>query len=455
MHAMKELIQMKSAVLFIIALFAMGTGHQVSAQQVWTLRQCIDHAIAHNVSVQQTANAAKQSEVEVNSAKWARLPNLNASAGQSWNWGRTQTAIKDENSGNYSTVYVNTSSHGTNFGLNTQVPLFTGFQIPNQYALAKLNLQAAVADLGKAKEDLSIRVTQQYLQVLFCKELHEVALQQLTLSQEQERRIARLAQLGKASVAEAAEAKSRVAQDELQVVQTRNDRQLALLDLCQLIELESPDGFDLTTPADTLTIQPLSSPDDIFQTALLQKPAVQAAQFRLESSRRNIKVAQSGFYPQLNLNGSLGTNYYSTINRSFDQQMNDNFSKYIGLSLSVPLFNRFSTRNRVRNARLQYEHNELQLGQVKKDLYKEIQQAWYNATAAESKYKSSQTATIAGKEAFLLTSKKYESGKANSVEYNEAKLNHLKAQSNELQAKYDYLFRTKILDFYQGIEISL
>ena len=188
--------------------------------------------------------------------------------------------------------------------------------------------------------------------------------------------------------------------------------------------------------------------------ALTSKASIQAAQYRLEGSKHSVRIAQSGFYPQLNLNGSLGTSYYSTINRTFRQQMGDNFSKYLGLSLSVPLFNRLATRNRVRTARLQQENYALQLENAKKTLYKEIQQAWYNATAAESKYASSHAATLASEESFRLMTQKYENGKANAVEFNEAKQNLMKAQSDELQAKYEYLFRTKILDFYKGVPIE-
>ena len=145
--------------------------------------------------------------------------------------------------------------------------------------------------------------------------------------------------MGKASPAEVAEAKARVAQDEMTAVQTNNDYQLALLDLSQLIELETPEGFALEEPSVQLEITPLTPPDEIYQNAVVNKPAIQAAQYRLEGSRHSIRIAQSGFYPQINLNGSLGTSYYSTINRTFNQQMGDNFSKYIGLSLSVPIFN--------------------------------------------------------------------------------------------------------------------
>lgn len=439
--------------IFMIACIACAyTGLQ--AQEAWSLRRCIDYAIEHNIDIRQSENAARQSEVEVNTAKWARLPSINGNANQSWNWGRTQTAVPDENTGDYSTVYVNTSSNGTNMSLSASVPLFTGLQIPNEYALAKLNLKAATADLQKAKDDISINVASYYLQVLFNKELHQVALGQVALSKEQLERISRLAELGKASPAEVAEAKSRVAQDEMTAVQTNNDYQLALLDLSQLIELETPEGFVLEEPAVQLELTPLTPPDDIYQSAVVNKPSIQAAQYRLEGSRHSIRIAQSGFYPQLSLNGSLGTSYYSTINRTFNQQMGDNFSKYVGLSLSVPIFNRLSTRNRVRTARLQRENYALQLDNAKKTLYKEIQQAWYSATASESKYTSSRAATEASQASFQLMNEKYINGQATAVEYNEAKQNLMKAQSDELQAKYDYLFRTKILDFYKGIPIE-
>ena len=442
---------MKQTILFISLLLISIGG---KAQERWSLRRCIDYAIEHNINIRRTANAVEQSAVEANTAKWARLPNLNGSAGQSWNWGRTQTAVKNEETGDYSTVYVNTSSQGSNLNLSTSIPLFTGLQIPNQYALAKLNLKAATADLAKAQEDIAINVASAYLQVLFNQELQQVAESQVELSLQQQARITRLADMGKASMAEVAEAKARVAQDQMTAVQARNNYELALLDLSQLIELESPEGFLLESPDVSFALQQLTPPDEIYQTALAQKPAIQAAEYRLEGSKHSIRIAQSAYYPQLNLNGSLGTNYYSTINRTFRQQMGDNFSKYVGLSLSVPIFNRFSTRNRVRSARLQRDNYELQLTETKKTLYKEIQQAWYNAVAAESKYSSSHTAAEAGAESFRLMSEKYENGKANAIEYNEAKQNLMRAQSDELQAKYEYLFRSKILDFYKGESIE-
>ncbi|MCR4766249.1 MAG: TolC family protein [Bacteroidaceae bacterium] len=442
---------MKRAILLSVIA---ALGISAHAQHAWSLRECIDYATAHNVNILQAEITVKQSEVEANTAKWARLPNLNASGSQSFNWGRTQTAVKDPNTGDYITKYVNTNSRGTNMSINSSMPLFTGFELPSQYNLSKLNLKASMADLQKAKEDLAINIASAYLQALFCKELHQVAQGQVALSQEQFNRIEALEKIGKASAAELAEAKARVAQDELDLVQTLNNYRLSILDLTQLIEIETPDDFEVANPDQAFLLNPLTPPEEVYASAMLTKPAVQAAQARLAGSEQSIKIAQSGYYPSVNLNSSMGTNYYSTINRSFRQQLSDNFNRYIGLSLNIPIFNRFATRNRVRSAKLQRENYALQLENTKKTLYKEIQQAWYNATAAQSKYASSEAAANASLASFELTSKKYENGTATAVAYNEAKQNLLRAQSEELQAKYEYIFRTKILDFYKGIEIN-
>ena len=415
------------------------------AQESWSLRQCIDYAIEHNINIRQATNQTEQNAVDVNTTKWARLPNLNGSAGQNWSWGRAASPVDN--------TYSNMNNASTQFSLNTNVPLFTGLQIPNQYALSKLNLKAAVEDLNKAKEDIAINVASSYLQVLFNVELNKVAASQVLLSKEQLSRIARLGELGKASPVQVAEAKARVAQDEMNAVQADNNYRLALLDLSQLLELPTPEGFRIMNPDTALTFTNLTPPDEIYAEAIVSKPGIRAAQLRLEGSEKSIRIAQSNFYPQLSLGAGLGTNYY-TLNGeaevAFGSQLKNNLNKYIGFNLNVPLFNRFTTRNRVRTARLQQMNFALQLDQTKKALYKEIQQAWYNAVAAESNYNSSLVAVQANEESFRLMNEKFDNGKATAVEYNEAKQLLVKALSDNIQAKYDYLFRTKILDFYKG-----
>jgi outer membrane protein len=230
-----------------------------------------------------------------------------------------------------------------------------------------------------------------------------------------------------------------------------------MLDLSQLLELPSPEGFGIIQPETDLQFATLTPPDDIYQTALTQKASIQAAKYRLDGSDLNIKVARAGYMPTLSFSLGLGTSYYTMKGidaSSFGSQLNNNLNKYVGFNLSIPIFDRFATRNNIRTAKIQQMNYSLQLENTKKTLYKEIQQAWYNALASENKYKSSQSALDAAKASFDLMKAKYENGRATMVEYNEAQVKLQKAESDLLQAKYDYIFRGKILEFYKGEQIQ-
>ena len=198
----------------------------------------------------------------------------------------------------------------------------------------------------------------------------------------------------------------------------------------------------------------ISNPDLWDTPAFLdRRPQIQAERLRLESAERNVKIARSGHYPTLNLSGGLGTSYYKTNGfeaESFRRQFENNFNKYIGLSLNIPIFNRFQTRNQVRQAQLQVQNQQLALENTQKTLYKEVQQAYYNAQAAQKQYEASGIAEEAAQTSFQLMQKKFENGKANSTEFEEAKTRLLKAQADHLQAKYTALFRLRILRFYRG-----
>jgi len=434
----------------LISIVLMATcGCQAKAQEAWNLQRCIAHAIEHNLSIKQKEAARNQSKVELNTAQWSRLPNLNGNIGQSFNFGR---ALQADN------TYGNRNTRNTNFSLGTNIPLFTGMQIPNSIALSKLNLKAATEDLEKAKEDISIQVASYFLQVLFNEELLKVAQSQVKLSQEQLDRKVAFFKNGKASEAEVLEAKSRLAQDELSVVQAENNHQLALLDLSQLLELPSPEGFRISVPDIDNVSADLTLPEEVYTQAMMNKPAIKAAQYRLQGAEKSIRIAQSAYYPQLSFGAGIGTNYYHLSgikNASFGTQWDQNLNKYLQFSLNVPIFNRFQTRNRVKSARIQRTALSWQLEESKKALYKEIQQAYYNALASESKYKSSQSATESAEASFRLMSEKYANGKASATEYNEMRTVWMKALSDGIQAKYEYVYRCKILDFYKGIPLTL
>lgn len=429
---------------FILASLA------ASAQQSggWTLRQCIDYALENNITVKQQDVTRRQNEVQLSTVKNSRLPDLNASASQNWSFGRGLTS---EN------TYSNRNTSSTSLSLGTTVPLFTGFRIPRTIELNKLNLEAATADLGKARDDISVQVAQAYVQILYNIELRDVAQRQIDIDSMQVERLREMYRTGKASGVEVAQQEATLAQSRLTLTQADNDYRISLLTLAQLLELPSPEGFTIVRPdIAALTVDEAAAlplPDEIFQEAIAFKPEVKAETLRLKSTEMSIKIAQSALWPTLSLSAGLGSNYYKTNGfdtESFGRQMRNNFSQYIGLSLNIPIFNRFETRNSIRSARLDRESQQLRLDDVKKTLYKEIQQAYYNAVAARAQYASSTEATASNKAAFDLMSAKYEYGKANITEFNESKNNWLKAESDLARAKYEYMYDTSLLDFYRG-----
>lgn len=422
------------------------------ATQTWSLRQCISYALEHNITVKQQDVTRQQREIDLSTAKNSRLPDLNGSASQNWSFGRGLTS---EN------TYSNTNTSSTSFSIGTSVPLFSGLKIPRTIELNKLNLEAATADMEKARNDISVQVAQAYVQILYDMEMCDVAQRQISIDSLQVVRLKEMYRNGKASGVDVAQQEATLAQSRLTYTQADNDCRLAVLALTQLLELPSPEGFAIIRP-DAGVIDPSAgavppSPDEIYQEAITFKPEIKAELYRLKGSEMNIKIAQSALLPTLSLNAGLGSNYYKTSGfdaESFGRQLRNNFSQYIGLSLNVPIFNRFATRNSIRSAKLERETQQLQLDNVKKTLYKEIQQAYYNTIAARAKYESSMEASRSNKAAFDLMSAKYEYGKANITEFNEAKNNWLKAESDLVIAKYEYVYDTSLIDFYRGKELD-
>ena len=442
---------MKRYVLsLMIGSLGLGTAN---AQKAWSLRECCDYAIEHNISIKQQENQCRQQEIQLSTAKNSRLPDVNGSVGQNFSFGRGLTMDN---------TYTNTNTSSTSFQLGANLPLFTGFEIPNQIKLSKLNLEAATADLEKAKNDIRMQVAQAYVQILYDMEIADVAHRQIAIDSAQVARLQAFVDNGKASEAELSQQKATMANSKLTATQADNNLKLELLALSQLLELPSPEGFTVVRPnpdelAKLMNQDKLITPDDIYAEALGVKPEILSQQLKLKGTEHSIKIAQAGHYPTLSLSGGLGTNYYTTSgfkSESFGKQLENNFSQYIGLNLSVPIFSRFQTRNRIRSARIDQANQQLQLDNTKKTLYKEIQQVYYNAQNAQSKEKSSAEAVQSSKDAFDLVQAKYENGKATITEFNEAKNNYMKSESDLVQARYENLYQQALLEFYRGNELN-
>ena len=452
--AQSDRVKRGAKVLAILFTLHFSLLTSVSAQpKQWSLRECEDYAVAHNITIKQQENQCRQQELQLSTARNSRLPDLSASMGQNFSFGRGLTA---EN------TYSNTNTSSTSFSLGTSVPLFTGFQIPNQIKLSQLNLEAVTADLEKAKNDIRMQVAQAYVQILYDMEMADVAHRQIEIDSMQVARLDAFVKNGKASEAELSQQKATLANSHLTATQADNNYRLSLLTLSQLLELPTADGFAIVRPdQETLdhleSLGSLVSPDLIYAEALGVKPEILSQELRLKGTEHSIKIAQAANYPTLSLSGGLGSNYYTTSgfdSDAFGKQLKNNFSQYIGLNLNIPIFNRFQTRNNIRSARIDQETQQLQLDNAKKTLYKEIQQVYLNAQNAQSKMDASEEAVQSSKDAFTLMQAKYENGKANITEFNEAKNNYLKSESDLVQARYEHLYQRALLEFYRGRELD-
>ena len=441
---------MKKIVLsFIICQISFSSA---VAQKQWSLRECCNYAVEHNISIKEQENKCRQQELSLSTARNSRLPDLSGSVSQSFSFGRGLTS---EN------TYTNTNTSNTSFGLNTSIPIFTGFQIPNEIKLNQLNLEAATADLEKAKDDIRMQVAKAYVQILYDMEIADVANRQIEIDSAQVARLEAFVKNGKAAEAELSQQKSTLAKSRLTATQAVNDYRLAILTLTQLLELPTPDGFDIERPSqdelDALANVGLLGPDQIYAEALGVKPQILSQQLKLKGAEHSIKIAKAANYPTLSLGGGLGTNYYTTSgfeSEKFGKQLENNFSQSLGLNLSIPIFNRFKTRNNIRSAKIDHETQQLRLEDAKKTLYKEIQQVYYNAQNAQSKEKSAYEALLSSKDAFQLMQAKYENGKATITEFNESKNNYLKSESDLVQARYENLYQHALIEFYRGRELD-
>ena len=419
----------------------------------WTLAECVRHARENNITLKQAELQVKQQELRLETAKGSRLPQVSGSASENFSFGRGLTADN---------TYSNTNTTSTGISLGAAVPIFQGSRINNSIKESELDLKASTADLEKAKNDIRMQVAQAYVQILYDMEIADVARRQISIDSAQVARLQAFVDNGKASEAELSQQKATMANSRLTATQAENNLKLAILSLTQLLELPSPDGFTIVRPSlaeldGIVSMDNLVTPDQIYAEAIGVKPEILSQQLKLRGAEHSIKIAQAGHYPTLSLSGGLGTNYYTTSGfkaDGFGKQLENNFSQYIGLNLSVPIFSRFQTRNRVRAARIDQETQQLQLDNTKKTLYKEIQQVYYNALNAQTKTQSSAEAVQSSKDAFELVQAKYENGKSTITEFNEAKNNYLKSESDLVQARYENLYQHALLEFYRGRELN-
>ena len=417
--------------------------------QSYTLDDCIEYAISHNINVQKRALDISQQEIALNTSKNAWLPSINLDMSQMFGFNNPGAA-----SGN-SSVSLADDGSATIGTIGASMPLFDGFKIKNQAKADKFSLMSATADLEAAKKDISIQVAAYYLQCLYHKGMADVSRKQVETSREMVRRAAILVEEGKRPRSEQADAEAQLALDEHTLTNDEGQYTLSLLTLAHALNMPDIEGFRIVEDEQSLGLSSdatLQMPQTIYESTVDSWPTIISAQAGIRQSESLLKVRKADYYPQLNLTGSIGTAYYNLFHQgglgSFGHQLHSNLGEVIGLSLSYPIFNRFQTRNSVKHASNEILHQRLALEDAKLKLREDIQNAYYNATVAQKKHQSSVKACEASRISVEYEEIRYEEGRSSIFDLLQARQKFHKAQQDAIQAKYESMIRQKILEFY-------
>lgn len=433
-------MQLRYKLLYL--LITVGTLLPIAAQKKYTLLECIDIALENNRDIKQQELNRQQRQVAYSQARADLLPAVNASSGQSFVFGRS---IGLDN------TYQNTNSSQTNFNIGADITIFDGLRMKHNIDARRADVLVSEADLERIKDEITMSVSTAFLQALLNHELLLIAENQIESTQANLLRSSELVNSGKMAKGELYEIEAQIAKEELNRVQAESSYKLALLDLAQIMELESFNDFDIASPpAETLINEtPLLSSQMVYESALVNRPEIKSIQYQLERSMKEKLMARSQYYPTLSFGANMGTGYYNMSggnNDPFATQLKNNVSNSLGFNLRIPIFNRFQVKNSVQNAEIAIANRRLEMDKTKLELRKRIEQAFFNAVGAESRWAAAQKSVTASNEAYRFAKEKHESGRANSYELFLAKNNQTQALSEEAQAKYEYAFRLKILE---------
>jgi outer membrane protein len=460
---------------FTSAAFAQNGG------KVWTLKECVDYAVANNLTVERTTYNVESAQIDYNQARLAMAPNLNASGQYGFNWGRSIDPVTNQ----FTTREINSLSPNVSSG----VTLFNGLRIQNTIRQTSKGLSATEADLEKSKNDVILNVINLYITVVFNKELLDNARFQLSSSQQQYDRTKKQVEAGALPKANELNLDAQVATNELNLINRENALALSMLQLKQALQMPASEVFDIEIP--TIALEDLvleNSREQIYDMARQSLPEMRSARLRVESSYYAVKAAKGNLYPRLSLNGSMSSNYSSVNDQArfapdgttvpftvglvqgtnvpvltqranfvqvaegygYRDQLKDNIFRQAGLSLNVPLFNGLQTRANIRRQSINRQLAEVTLKQTENTIRQNVETAYNDAFAAAKTYNSSMRQVQAREEAYRMTKQRFEVGAANFVEYQVSENDLFQAKSDLARAKYDFIFKKRLLDFYQG-----
>jgi len=439
--------------ILISIIAIVGLLNSINAQEakVWTLQECINYALENNISVKQTELDRNSATQDVKAAKWNFAPNLNASGSHNYVFGSSIAVDGSRASADF---------QSNNFMLNSSVNLFNGFANIHTLKQSKIGVEAQEAALAKMKNDISLNVVNGYLQVLFAKEQVKVAELQVEISEGQVARIEELVKAGSLPEGDLFNVRSNLATDQQNLIIAQNTQTMAALRLAQLLQLPEA-SIEVKDVNVGITDQSILSKDvtEIYSKANESFPEIKLAELNIESAEQSVKISKSSFYPTLSLNMGMSTAYQhrqgTTDFFTFSDQLDQNLGKSVGLSLNVPIFNRYQFRTNVNKSKINYLKTEYSLESERLRLRETIQTAYTDANASLKTYEASTISVEAQTKAFNYADERYKNGAINSFDFNQAKNNLVNAQSQLIQNKYDFVFKLKVLEFYSGVPIAI
>jgi outer membrane protein len=458
------------------------------AKTTWTLQECVDYAITNNLQVKQTGLDVELARVNLDQARSNLLPSLNGSSSYGFNFGLNN----DPTTG----ILVNQNSRSNSFSISSNVPLFSGFQLRNTIKQNQLNYEAAQSDIQKSRNDVILNIVSAYMQVLLSDELLQTAQLQLASTRQLAERTQKLFRAGSVAESNVFEINSQMASDEVNIVNAQNQKDIAELNLMQLLNLKPVPEFEVVKPEIPEPQEEIIrfNPDEVYEVAQQNMPEVRSADIRVKSALVGINISKGAFLPQFSVGASLSTNYFNLqktritgvgeeititdrvgyVNGDVNQpvintrrvkapiteeytyftQLSDNRGEAVFFSLNIPIFNGFRARNGVQRSVVGHKNAVLNTEIVRNQLRQTIQQSYADAVAAQKRFDATKRQLAALELTYRNAEIRFNNGVLNSTDFNVARNNFTKSQSDLIQAKYQYTFRLKVLDFYQGKTLS-
>jgi outer membrane protein len=472
-----------TATLVFVFLFCLSFAQ--SGKKVYTLKECIEIALQNNLTVKRSALGLRGADITLDQSRYTMLPSLNVSGSGGANFGRSIDPTTN--------LFIDQQINNANANANASLLLFNAFRVMNTIKQSVNDKAAAENDLTKAKNDVILSVITFYTSVIFNQELLQNAQFQLKTTQQQLERTKKLEQAGSVPLGNVLDLEAQNATNELNLIQRENNYNLSLLQLKQSLQLPASTQMEVEIPE--LSVEDLSldqTTEQIYDIAKQNLPEIKAAVFRTESANFALKAARGSLYPRLNLNASAFTNYSSAaklfqngvvdpspvigylgndqtqvvrsfrpttiggevVEKPFSNQISDNIAQSVSIGLTIPVFNAFNARANVLRNKVTKEQAFINLTDVENRLRQAIETAHNDATAAAKTFASSSKAVKAREEAFRMTKQRYDAGASNYVDYQVSENNLFQAKSDQVRAKYDLIFKKKVLDFYQGKPID-